>query len=54
MIVYVVKKESHIAGVYDAREKAAYVTDTLNEHDYYYHGADPHGPHYHIEEFEVE
>lgn len=54
MIVYIVKKESRIEGVYDSREKAAYVTDTLNEHEYYYCGADPHGPKYRIEEFEVE
>ena len=54
MIVYIVKKESRIKGVYDSREKADHVADTLNDYEYNYRGADPHGPQYHTEEFEVE
>ena len=54
MIVYIVKKEDRIKGVYDSREKAAYVTDTLNEHEYLYCGADLNGPQNHIEEYEIE
>ena len=50
MIVYIVKRESYIVGVYDSREKAAYVTDTLNEHEYYRYGKDL----FCIEEYEVE
>lgn len=53
MIVYIVKKESHIEGIYDSREKAIQLADALNDYEYNYCGADPHGPQYHIEEFEI-
>lgn len=54
MIVYIVKKESHIKGVYDSREKAIYVADTINYYEYNHRGADPHGPQFRVEEYEVE
>lgn len=54
MIVYIVKKEYRIEGVYDSREKAVDAANTINDYEYNYRGADPHGPQFRVEEYKVE